>query len=389
MNKPLPIVAFLLFATLFSVSANPTDTVRVSATICDSASWFGVPYYGDTVATHLVTHEEGRDTLYILTLYVNHSVHTDLYDTACNSYEWQGQTFTASGDYEVGRYPAAGGCDSVVTLHLTIISPPPVYAITGDTLVCHGQQVTFSYPIGDDFDQYWYLWYFVPEHPMGTNVPSIVWNVGDDAPGSVTVGMRIADRQHNCIIATTTLVVRVCAESSPERAQVKRKSNSDILVCSEVEHPDGVVHYRWGLTDKQTHEETSYDWDYQYYQYTPQIDTVRSRYWVETYLIHGDVICRNRTYYGETVEAEAGSDDSFDVMACLSGNRLLLQVNNPTAVPVEATLYDISGRAVAQWDLGSESAVRRQLPFNYPGGVYLLSVQSSGKRHTIKLYNQR
>ena len=391
MNKSLPVAVFLLFATLFSVSANPTDTVRVSATVCDSVSWFGISFYSDTAVTHLVTHEEGRDTLYMLTLYVKHSVHTDTCVTACTSYEWQGLTFTVSGDYEVGRYPAANGCDSVVTLHLTIVPPPPVHAINGDTLVCHGQRVTFSYPIDDpDFDQYWYLWYFVPDTtPMGTNVSSIVWDVEDDSPSVVTVGMWVVSYQYECIVADTTLVVHVCGESSPERAQVKRKSNSDILVCSEVEDPDGIVHYRWGYTDKQTLEEEADNWDHNYYNYTSHIDTTRFCYWVETYLIHGGVICRNRTVYGETVDVEAGGDNPFDVMACLSGDRLLLQVDNPTELSAVATLCDITGRMVAHWDLGSEQSIRQQLPFNYPGGIYLLSVQAGGKRHTIKLYYQR
>ena len=39
--------------------------------------------------------------------------------TACDSYEWSGTTYTETGDY-TQTFIAANGCDSVVTLHLTI-----------------------------------------------------------------------------------------------------------------------------------------------------------------------------------------------------------------------------------------------------------------------------
>ena len=45
--------------------------------------------------------------------------------TACDSYEWNNETYTESGDYQQ-TFVAANGCDSVVTLHLTIVCPPTV-----------------------------------------------------------------------------------------------------------------------------------------------------------------------------------------------------------------------------------------------------------------------
>ncbi len=46
-------------------------------------------------------------------------VTSDFYQTACNSYTWNGQTYTQSGDY-VQTFTTVNGCDSIVTLHLTI-----------------------------------------------------------------------------------------------------------------------------------------------------------------------------------------------------------------------------------------------------------------------------
>ena len=39
--------------------------------------------------------------------------------TACDSYIWNGDTYTESGEYTYTT-TAANGCDSIVTLHLTI-----------------------------------------------------------------------------------------------------------------------------------------------------------------------------------------------------------------------------------------------------------------------------
>lgn len=62
---------------------------------------------------------------------------------ACDNYEWNGQTYTESGDYTLS-YPHPGDCDSVVTLHLTISrSFEAVISTTADT-ICEGAEVTLQ-----------------------------------------------------------------------------------------------------------------------------------------------------------------------------------------------------------------------------------------------------
>ena len=73
----------------------------------------------------------------ILNLTINNSVETEDYVKACDSYLWNGQTYTVSGDYTYTT-TAANGCDSIVTLHLTIISCPPFDTIAG--YVCDGTE---------------------------------------------------------------------------------------------------------------------------------------------------------------------------------------------------------------------------------------------------------
>ena len=77
-----------------------------------------------------------------LHLIVNESKNTETTAGSCDSYTWNDSTYTTSGDY-TQTFTAANGCDSVVTLHLTIL-PSPTPAITGVTTVCEGQTATLT-----------------------------------------------------------------------------------------------------------------------------------------------------------------------------------------------------------------------------------------------------
>ena len=61
----------------------------------------------------------GCDSTVTLHLTINYSSHTTIVDTANNSYEWNGEVLTESGDYFFEGQTEAG-CDSTVTLKLTI-----------------------------------------------------------------------------------------------------------------------------------------------------------------------------------------------------------------------------------------------------------------------------
>ena len=52
--------------------------------------------------------------------------------TVCDSYEWAGETYTQSGEY-TRTFSTVHGCDSVVTLHLTVHYAGSVHL---DTVVC-------------------------------------------------------------------------------------------------------------------------------------------------------------------------------------------------------------------------------------------------------------
>ena len=89
---------------------------------CDSYTWHGTTYTASTdTATYTVVDgaASGCDSIVTLHLTINNSVTNAINEVACDSYMWDGTTYTTSGDY-VKTYTAANGCDSTVTLHLTI-----------------------------------------------------------------------------------------------------------------------------------------------------------------------------------------------------------------------------------------------------------------------------
>lgn len=56
-------------------------------------------------------------------------------DISCDSYDWNGNTFTATGTY-IDTIPNAAGCDSIMTLNLTINTSPTANLTLGMDSVC-------------------------------------------------------------------------------------------------------------------------------------------------------------------------------------------------------------------------------------------------------------
>ena len=106
--------------TLHLTIYNATSGVD-EQTACDSYTWIdGVVYTESTNSPiYMLTNEAGCDSVVTLHLTINHSSASEITATACENYEWHGIVYIESGDYE-HTLTAANGCDSVVTLHLTV-----------------------------------------------------------------------------------------------------------------------------------------------------------------------------------------------------------------------------------------------------------------------------
>ena len=94
-----------------------------TAVVCESFTWHGIEYTETPAIAPTYTfvggNHSGCDSIVTLHLTVNHGTHDVSEETVCESYEWHGETYTVSDTYTYA-YTDANGCPSVDTLHLTV-----------------------------------------------------------------------------------------------------------------------------------------------------------------------------------------------------------------------------------------------------------------------------
>lgn len=98
---------------------------EISATHCDSCTWGGDTYTTSGDYTKSFVGNSGCDSIVTLHLTINHSVTYSFDTTVCYSFVWHdniwgNQSYSSTGEY-TRVFPTAH-CDSIVTLHLTVSS---------------------------------------------------------------------------------------------------------------------------------------------------------------------------------------------------------------------------------------------------------------------------
>lgn len=110
------------------VCSNTGDT---TAFACNSFDWYGTTYNSSATPTHIFTNVNGCDSLVTLHLTVGHTNTGDTTATACGSFVWYGVTYTSSSrTTPTHTFTNVSGCDSLVSLHLTINTVPSVISTT-------------------------------------------------------------------------------------------------------------------------------------------------------------------------------------------------------------------------------------------------------------------
>lgn len=108
-------------------SSTGTDVI----TACESYTWIdGITYTeSNNTATDTLTNSVGCDS--VVTLDLNILKQSYSYDTiaVCNNYEWNGNTYIESGDYQL-IFTNTVGCDSIAMLNLTITDPCDTTSVT-------------------------------------------------------------------------------------------------------------------------------------------------------------------------------------------------------------------------------------------------------------------
>jgi hypothetical protein len=121
---------------------------------CDSYTWIdGNTYTASTnTPTFTLTNAAGCDSVVTLDLTINHSTIATDVQSACDSYTWiDGNNYTASTNTPTFTLTNAAGCDSVVTLDLTIYENPDA-VITGDSAVFSGEAATLIASEGSSYE---------------------------------------------------------------------------------------------------------------------------------------------------------------------------------------------------------------------------------------------
>ncbi|MBQ9417312.1 MAG: T9SS type A sorting domain-containing protein [Bacteroidales bacterium] len=105
------------------LTIDTTSTADTTATACDSLTWHGLTYYStpDTLPTHLATNPAGCTHTVRLHLTVARSNSGDTVATECDQFTWWDSTYTTAPSLApTHTYTNAEGCDSIVSLHLTL-----------------------------------------------------------------------------------------------------------------------------------------------------------------------------------------------------------------------------------------------------------------------------
>ena len=109
----------------FTVTLLPTYNTTDGASVCENElaefEWEGLHFTPDNLTqTKILPASNGCDSVVTFTVTLLATSHTDIDVTACDSYEWNGETYTESDPNITYETTNAAGCDSTATLHLTI-----------------------------------------------------------------------------------------------------------------------------------------------------------------------------------------------------------------------------------------------------------------------------
>jgi len=96
-----------------------------------------------TTYTVTVTASGGCTDMAEHMIIVNSVANEEVTLSVCDSYEWNGRTYTESGDYTV-FFHQSNGCDSAVTLHLTVAHLQDATVSSTSDTICLGGEVTLQ-----------------------------------------------------------------------------------------------------------------------------------------------------------------------------------------------------------------------------------------------------
>ena len=134
--------------TVFLTITN-SDSVSLTVTECDSYTWNtnGQTYTQSGQYTEILSNQSGCDSTVTLNLTINNSTTGIDVITACDSYTWiDGNTYTSSNNIATFTLVNSGGCDSIVTLDLTINSVSDITtSLSGLTIIATNTNAAYQW----------------------------------------------------------------------------------------------------------------------------------------------------------------------------------------------------------------------------------------------------
>ncbi|MGY8867301.1 MAG: hypothetical protein ACKVJK_17020, partial [Methylophagaceae bacterium] len=134
-----------------NLTIDNSTSSSISVTECDTYTWNGETYTTSGVYTFVSTNANDCDSTATLNLTINNSNTGSSSESASGSYDWGVVTYTTSGTY-TNTYTNASGCDSIHTLNLTITNCDSTLTVSAcdsyswnDTV--YTQSGTYSYTV--------------------------------------------------------------------------------------------------------------------------------------------------------------------------------------------------------------------------------------------------
>ncbi|MEE0921135.1 MAG: DUF4465 domain-containing protein [Paludibacteraceae bacterium] len=185
--------------------------VEYTETACDSYTWNGNTYTESGDYTVTLQTEQGRDSIENLHLTINQSATTEENIVTCDSYEWNGVVYSESGDY-VFNTTTISGCDSVVTLHLTIL---PEALVENEELVLCPSELPYEW-YGQSLTKAGS--YTATEQYTGMECDSVIHELTlnvyvQTLPASVTLPIVRAGEAINVEVPTAEINAHIAADS--------------------------------------------------------------------------------------------------------------------------------------------------------------------------------
>ena len=180
-----------------------TNSTTLQVTTCDRYTLNGITYTSSGSFVQTLAGSGGCDSLVTLNLTLT-QILTQVSQSACGSYNWNGNVYSLSGSYR-DTLTAVNGCDSIVTLTL-IIKELPNPQLGSDIFICPNESQAIFPGVFDS-----YSWNDASANDsLLVNQPGIYWVTvsanGCTARDSIQVFPKTGCPNNNeCLLSSSTL----------------------------------------------------------------------------------------------------------------------------------------------------------------------------------------